>query len=203
MSVINLYTKCCEVVVIPLAKMGFTPSAITLVSLILGIVAGCLIAMGKFWLALAFVFLAGITDSLDGALARISGKVTKFGAVLDSTVDRVVELAIIVGIYYFVAESQPQKTFSAGMLSLLAYSAAVWVSYVKARAEGVGVSPAVGIFQRRHRIVLTVLGVAAAGIFPKTAVKIFMAYLYVLLAGCVITVLQRLVKTKRMLQNRG
>ncbi len=202
MSIISTYTRICEKLMQPLAKTGISPSAITLVSLALGAGAGFFLWKGRFFAALIMLFLAGITDSFDGALARISGRTTKFGAVLDSTVDRVVEFAIIGGIFLYLCDANPAICKTAGIMALTAYATSVWVSYVKARAEGVGVSPAVGILQRRGRIVLTVLAVTGAGIFNQYVEKIFVYYMGTLSAGCIITVAQRMAATKKMLNRR-
>ncbi len=200
MNFISTYAKMCEAAVKPLSKIGITPSTITMLSLFLGLISGFLIYRGNFIAALVFLLFSGIFDSFDGALARVSGRTTKFGAVLDSTVDRIVEFSIVMGIFLFISHTSPQNTLKAAVLSMIAYSASVWVSYVKARAEGVGVSPAVGILQRRHRIALLSLALLLSAILKNCAVTTFFYLFYILTAGCMITLFQRLVRTKKLLQ---
>ena len=202
MSIVSTYTKLCEFAVKPLAKTKITPSAITLLSLFVGLAAGFFVYRGNFVAAFVLLLFAGILDSFDGALARVSGRTTKFGAVLDSTVDRIVEFGLVMGIFLFISHTSPQDTKNAAIWAMTAYSASVWVSYVKARAEGVGVSPAVGILQRRHRIILIGLAVLLAAISKNWATKIFFCLFYILTAGCVITVIQRLVRTKNFSNRR-
>lgn len=101
------------------------------------------------------VLLAGFCDMLDGALARRTGRVTRFGGVLDSTLDRLAEGAVLLGILVIYAREQSILGVSIVGVALLG---SVLVSYIRARAEAVGVDCEVGLFTRAERVVVLALG---------------------------------------------
>ncbi|MCC6905859.1 MAG: CDP-alcohol phosphatidyltransferase family protein [Anaerolineae bacterium] len=130
------------------------PDVLTLMGLVLAIVAGILAAQGRFVWA-GVVYLLGVPfDALDGAVARQSGKASRFGALLDSTLDRYGEAALLGGLaYYYAVQNQP--------VSILAIFAAlfgsVMVSYTRARSEGLLIDNKVGLLTRVERFILTVI----------------------------------------------
>jgi CDP-diacylglycerol--glycerol-3-phosphate 3-phosphatidyltransferase len=101
------------------------------------------------------VLLAGFLDILDGALARHTGQVTRFGAILDSTFDRLSEAALLFGILIFSLREQLTVEI---ILVCLALIGAMMVSYVRARAEGMGIECQVGLFTRAERVIVLALG---------------------------------------------
>lgn len=141
-----------------LARIGATPTAITLFGLALNIVAAVWIGTGHTVLGGAVLLLASICDGLDGALARRLGRVTKFGAFLDSTIDRVAETAVLAGVaaYFFHRGGMADGMW--GVVVLVALGGSLITSYTRARAEGLGMECKVGWFERPERIVVTVLG---------------------------------------------
>lgn len=140
-----------------LAAIGVSPNTLTLVGLLITGPAAYLAAVGRWrWAGVAFL-VAGVMDLLDGALARFTGKVTSFGAFLDSLVDRVQEAGVLLGILVFYTQ---RGHVAGGVLAFLALVGSFLVSYARARAEGLGVpSPALGLMTRPERV-----GVLAAGL---------------------------------------
>ena len=131
------------------------------------------------------LWLFSATDTLDGALARATGRVTVFGAFLDSVSDRYAEAAVFFGIaWYYQATVNPRGV----ALTYLALVGSLMVSYARARAEGVGLQAAeVGWFQRPERIVLLGVGLLLTPFLP-IALELVLAALAILTT---ITVLQR------------
>lgn len=132
------------------------PNVITVLSLVLCGVTGVAIALGHLSGAAWLYALAGITDVLDGRLARLSGKQTPAGALLDSVCDRWGELFVFAGFaWLFIG--------SAWLLAVMgAFGGSMMVSYTRARAESLGVDLASGMMQRAERIVLVVGGTLVA-----------------------------------------
>ena len=168
-----------------LGRLGLTPNALTVIGSLLTASVGVLIAQGWFVAAGVCLWLFSATDTLDGALARATGRVTVFGAFLDSVSDRYAEAAVFFGIaWYYQATVNPRGV----ALTYLALVGSLMVSYARARAEGVGLQAAeVGWFQRPERIVLLGVGLLLTPFFP-IALEFVLAALAILTT---ITVLQR------------
>ena len=132
-----------------LAWAGVSPDAVTVVGLLVAFAAAGLVAAG-YLLAGGLVLLgSGAFDMLDGALARSTGKAGPFGALLDSTVDRVSEAAILFGVsVYFILEDSPLIV----VLAFLAVTGSFMVSYVRARAEALDVDCEVGVMTRTEGV---------------------------------------------------
>lgn len=138
-----------------LLKLGITANFITLFGLVGNIVAAYLIARGQLLAGgLVAAFMAPL-DAVDGALARKAGVVGKFGAFLDSVVDRYDEMILLAGVLYYF---QTQAYTWGIMLTYTALCGSVLVSYTRARAEGLGFSGKAGIFSRIERSIVLVLG---------------------------------------------
>jgi CDP-diacylglycerol--glycerol-3-phosphate 3-phosphatidyltransferase len=168
-----------------LVTLRVSPNAITMAGLAIVGGAAWLIADGRLLVG-GIVMLAGATlDLLDGAVARLSGSASKFGAYLDSVADRVSEAAVLLGLLaYFIQDSNDLGAY-------LAFSAVVvstLVSYSRARAEGLGISGDVGFMGRPERVV--VLGGGLLAGYPVPALGVIVAI------GS-ITVLQRLIHVWR------
>ncbi len=139
-----------------LVRLNINPNAFTTAGFSISVFAGYSFATGSLRLGGIFVFLSGLFDILDGKIARASNQVTRFGALYDSTLDRYAEMFVYFGIaYYFIS----QDMFISSLASCIALGGSVMVSYVRARAEGLGFSCKVGIFQRPERI--ATMGTAA------------------------------------------
>ncbi len=144
-------------------KLGLRPNTITLVGLGLNFAVGAVIAGGYLRLGGALVLLASAFDALDGALARVSESKTRFGAFLDSTMDRISEGALLFGLLVWLTAHGPASDVYLVYLTLLG---SLMVSYTRARAEGVGYACKVGLLTRVERIVILGVGLMLAWIRP-------------------------------------
>jgi phosphatidylglycerophosphate synthase len=104
----------------------------------------------------ALLLFAGLFDMMDGRLARVSGQSSKFGALYDSVLDRYSELFMFLGICYYLAQ---QNHIVSSLFAFLAMIGSIMVSYVRARAEGLGIECSDGLMQRPERILL--IGISA------------------------------------------
>ncbi len=138
-----------------LVKLNIHPDVITLSGFILNLYAAYLFIEEGFLLAGITVLLAGLCDALDGQVAKVSGSTTKFGALLDSTVDRYSETIVWFGIGYYSILAHWWITSIAIFFALVG---SLMVSYVRARAEGLGEECKVGFMQRPERVILIGLG---------------------------------------------
>lgn len=141
-----------------LGALGLTPNGLTLIGLALMCGIGIVIALGYFALGGVLIIFAGIFDALDGSLARLTNRVTRFGAFLDSTTDRFAEGALFLGMLYAFVQ---RGTIIAVYLIFFALLGSLMVSYARARAEGIGVQCKEGMLTRFERIALIVLGLLA------------------------------------------
>ncbi len=150
-------------VVSGLAATGITPNMFTFLGMVVNAWAAALFAMGEFHRAAAVLFLAGFLDMADGQVARRIGRVTAFGAFLDSTLDRYSDLALYLGlvVYYTLIG----RTFYM-VLAAVAMASSFMVSYSRARAESIIPSCKVGFMERPERLVLLIIGGAFAKMAP-------------------------------------
>ena len=176
-----------------LAKASIMPNTITWFGFLLSIGAAALIAMGYLFAAGFVVLVAGFFDVMDGALARHIGQITPFGAVLDSVLDRLSESALLIGIlaYYIGGQSLVEI-----LLVCAALIGSMLVSYVRARAEGMGLECRVGLLTRAGRVVVLVLGLLLSRI--DNALVIALAIIAIL---SFITVGQRLFHVWKQTRN--
>ena len=165
-----------------LSKSGITPNALTLINLALNIVAAYVIATNHLILGGVLVLVSGLFDLLDGALARFTKQTTRFGAILDSTVDRISEAAILCGllIWYVPQEDASLKI----VLIFIVLIGSFLVSYIRARAEGLGWQCQVGLFTRAERVIVLAIGLLINQIFIALCVLVVFVFT---------TVVQRLV----------
>ena len=142
-------------IVTVLEKTHISPNALTCIGLLITIGAAILVAL-KYPFAAGFVVLfAGLFDMLDGALARRTGHVTKFGGVLDSTLDRVSEASVFIGIGVFFANQQ--NTWGVALAGVALMSSQL-VSYIRAKAESMNINGEIGFFTRPERVVILSIG---------------------------------------------
>lgn len=141
-----------------LASAGVHPNVLTTVGVTINIGCGVLFGMGEFFWAGIVLIVANIFDMLDGNVARLTGRVTKFGSFLDSSLDRLSDMVAFLGIMVFYAGNTPQHSILNVVLAGTGMIASVMVSYTTARSEGLGVKANVGFLQRPERIVLLIIG---------------------------------------------
>jgi CDP-diacylglycerol---glycerol-3-phosphate 3-phosphatidyltransferase len=180
-------------VVARLARAGVTPDMVTITGTV-GAVASAVFLIGNGWLwwGAVAVTVFVLLDMLDGALARARGSGSVFGAVLDSVGDRAADAAIFGALVWWFSGDGDNRLIV--LLALLCLVLGVLTSYIKARAEGVGLSADVGIIERTERLILVLVGTGFAGIGIPYALHVT---LWVLLAGSAITVGQRFVAVRR------
>lgn len=173
-----------------LARAGITPNAITIVGTV-GAVAGSLIFFTRGWwfTGTMVVWAFAMLDVLDGAVARASGSASAFGAVLDSTCDRIVDASVFACIgWYFARHNQPWLLAA----SLLCLILGTLTSYIRARAEGLGLNATVGIAERAERLIIVLVGTGLSGEHLRVP-YVQAAALWLLVAASTVTVVQRLV----------
>jgi len=167
-------------------KIGITPNFITATGLFLNVVACGVFIYGAMngergdlsyiGLGGGIILFAGLFDMMDGQVARIGNMSSTYGALFDSVLDRYSELVVFFGICYYLIL---QGYFFSSMFAFLALIGSMMVSYVRARAEGLGVECKGGFMQRPERVVLTALGAILCGVFYACfgEVKIYVSFL--------------------------
>jgi CDP-diacylglycerol--glycerol-3-phosphate 3-phosphatidyltransferase len=168
-----------------LARTGISPTAITLVGLALHFVGGIVVGIGEPRLAALVLLIAGVCDALDGQLARRTGQVTRFGAFLDSNVDRIEETAVLAGIAAFFQTTHWPYANALIVSTLLALGGSLITSYARARAEGLGLDCKVGWFERPHRVAVVLAGLLVGPRGLAVAIPVVLVLSWV-------TVLQRI-----------
>jgi len=138
-----------------IARTSITPNTLTWTGLLLSVGAAALIVTEHLFAAGFLVLFAGLFDTLDGALARLTNKTTLFGAVLDSTIDRISEALLLVCLLVVYVKGQ---SFTGILLVSIALPSSMLVSYIRARAEALGIECKVGIFTRVERVIVLALG---------------------------------------------
>lgn len=173
-----------------LVKLGVTPAGATVAGLAVTMAASFLVYRGRF-LAGGLILIAGsLFDALDGSIARMTGTASKGGAALDSSLDRVGEIAVFTALLAGKAGSEHDSLL---YLVPAAMGGSLMVSYVRARAEGLGIECKVGIFTRTERLVLVIAGIMLSSLLPWGTAPIPVCCA-VIAAGSWLTALQRLLK---------
>ena len=176
-----------------LLRAGVSPDAVTIAGTVGVVVASLTLATRGYLLTAALVITAcALTDMLDGAMARARGTNSRFGALLDSTMDRVADGAVFACLAYWLAVTHQRADLAATLICLVA---AQVVSYVKARAESLGLSANVGIAERTERLVILGLGGIGHGLHIPYALDVA---LWLLAALSLVTVGQRILYARRM-----
>jgi len=138
-----------------MGRMGISPNGLTVFGVVIAGSAAYLASIGQFWGAGAILLFSSVFDLFDGALARATDRVSPFGALLDSSIDRVSEAIVFLGLlgYYLTRDDD-----TGVILVFVALAASLMVSYVRARSEGLGIENRVGIMTRTERVILLVGG---------------------------------------------
>lgn len=137
------------------ARWGLSPNAFTVAGVIITSMAAVVLILGYIRLGGILMLLGGLCDTIDGSLARASGKATRFGALFDSAIDRYAEFVIFFGV---AAHFVLAKDYQTSIVVFFALCGSIMVSYCRARAESLGFDSKVGIMQRPERIVFLGLG---------------------------------------------
>lgn len=173
-----------------LASKNITPNQLTLAGAAATFLAGWIYASGNLFFGSLVAGFASFGDMLDGALARRQGKASRFGAFLDSTVDRYADFFLFGGLALYFAERGHAGWFLIVMAILLG---SFVTSYTKARAEGLNIPCEVGAFERAERIIILILGTLITPLLPLC--------LWILLIGTHATAIQRILHVKKALSS--
>ncbi len=168
-----------------LGSLGLSPNAVTVLGFFLTIAVAGVLASGRLLLAGILLIFTLAFDAVDGTLARLLGQTTRFGAFLDSTLDRWAEVALFVAITWVLLQANDQIGV---MLAIVALAMSLLVSYTRARAEGIGLQCKEGILTRFERLVILIAGLLFNRITWALAI-------IAILAG--ITAIQRILLTWR------
>lgn len=171
-----------------LARAGVTPNSITILGTV-GVLVGSLVFFTQGWwftgtmVIWAFVML----DMLDGAVARAGGTSSPFGGVLDSSCDRIADAAVFGSLAWYFARHDQRWLLLAALLCLVLGSL---TSYIRARAEGAGLTATVGIAERAERLIIVLVGTGLSGEHLRVP-YVQAAALWLLVAASAVTVGQR------------
>jgi CDP-diacylglycerol--glycerol-3-phosphate 3-phosphatidyltransferase len=182
------FRRLASAIVSPLAASRVTPNMLTVAGLVLSIVTGAVIASGHVSAGGVLLLFAGIFDMFDGALARVTGKATKFGAFFDSTLDRIAEAGIGLGLLWYYSS---RHNVAGITLLYLVIVGSLMISYARARAEGLNINCKVGLMARPERVIALGIGLILG---PTVAMWI----LALLAVSTWVTVLQRIVHVWRV-----
>ena len=177
-----------------LAGLGLTPNLVTLVGLAIAGTGAYMIAVGHWWGGGLIVLFAGVFDLFDGALARATGKVSDFGALLDSTIDRVSEAVVLLGLLAYYLSTDDDL---GSILVYVALVGSIMVSYMRARSEGLGIDCKVGVMTRPERVAATGIGLIVGHWLPVVVIVVLGA----IGALTTVTAIHRLIHTSRMIAN--
>lgn len=170
-----------------LAGFGLTPNMVTTIGLLLNLLVAIIIARGELIAGGVLLLIASGFDMLDGAVARATGAVTKFGGFLDSTLDRYSEAAVYGGVLIYLLGTEDY--FAGALLVFAATSGSLLISYARARAEAAGFKASVGLLARPERVVVLVIGLLLSHVIPA---------LWILAIGTHLTVLTRIAHVWRI-----
>ena len=171
-----------------LGRLGIHPNTVTLCGLLLQVGVAVVFGLGHLTLAGWLLLIVGPVDALDGLVARLLGKQSRFGAFLDSTLDRVSDAAVILGLTAHYVREMAHLEVALLLVSLVA---AMMVSYVRARAEAQGFPCKVGLLTRMERVVL--IGVLSV-------VGLHTTMVWALMVLSVFTVIQRILHVYKVSQ---
>lgn len=173
-----------------LFKREVNPNLLTVLGTLVCVGGAWAFGQGALLTGALLLWGGGLFDLVDGVVARHFGRSSAFGAFLDSTLDRLVDMAVLVGLaIHFASSGDPVTAWVAGV----ALAASVLTSYTKARAEALDIELHVGIVERGERVILIVAG----GVFGIMEIA-----LWVLAAGATATVVQRFTAARRSMEER-
>ena len=189
-----------------LVRLGVSPDVVTFAgTLAVMTVALWLLPTGRLFAGALLIGVFALTDTIDGQMARRIGRTGPWGAFLDSTLDRFADGAIFVGLVLWGATAEPGTSLgdprwaAAGALACLFLGSIV--PYARARAEGLGMTAAVGIAERTDRLVVTLVATAAVGLGAPVAV--LTGALWLLAAASLVTIAQRMTTVYRQATAAG
>jgi CDP-diacylglycerol--glycerol-3-phosphate 3-phosphatidyltransferase len=174
-----------------LSKTGLTPNILSWIGLVISAAAAAMVALNHLLTGGVLVLVAGLFDILDGALARFTNRTTKFGALLDSTLDRLSEALLLFGLLILYLNS----AYTIEILLIFGVMVGSFlISYIRARAEGLGIECKTGLFTRAERVIILALGLIVGQVLIA---------LIILAVFTFITVVQRIVRVWQQTRKQG
>ena len=175
-----------------LIRSNISPNILTTFGTFISVGAGVAYGFGEIHLGGGLLLSSGIFDMLDGRVARGGGKTTPFGAFYDSTLDRVADTALFLGIalYFMQGGLEPGLIMTGVSVAVIAMAASLTVSYARARAEGLGLECKVGFAQRAERLIGLGIPSLFFGAGPRGL--LLFSIVSILAALAVVTVVQRI-----------
>jgi phosphatidylglycerophosphate synthase len=184
-----------EPMALALGRLGLTPDGLTLLGFSITVLGAILVALQHWSVGGLVVLLGGIFDMFDGTLARATGRVSRWGAFMDSVFDRGGEAIVYIGVVFGAAVEEHTRV---PILATSAMASAFMVSYVRAKAEGLGFSAgtgmaAVGLMPREVRLVILSVGLILA---DAPNIKPLEPTLAIITIGATLTVIQRILHVR-------
>ena len=170
-------------------RLGISPNMLTIIGCLLQLGAGAIVAAGYLRVGGLVLAVTALFDAFDGALARQHGGGTRFGAFLDSCLDRVAEAGVLLGLAWYFMQ-QPGQVEE--LLIYVALVGSLMVSYARARAEGLGITCKEGLFTRVERTIVTILGLLSGFV---------VALAWILAVGTVATAIFRMVRVYQQVRS--
>lgn len=183
-----------EPIVVLLERLGATPLLVSLFGVVFSLYGAYVVSKGSLFTGALWLIVGSIADVLDGDLARRRGQETKFGAFIDSTLDRVSELGLFIGLVVYYITRDVDYNILLIVLVMIAMSSSMLISYTRARLEGLGYTCYVGWFERPERMILLIAGLVL-GHHVLTFLLVVLAF------GTTFTALQRIIHGYRVTQD--
>jgi len=164
-------------------RSGITPNQVTILGVVVQGVVSYLIVIDRLVAAGFVLIAAALLDTVDGAIAKARGLVTKFGAFLDSTLDRLSDALVFLPIaWLYLADPTPERADQqwVAALALVTLVLSILVSYAKARAEGLGFDCNVGLIERAERLIIMIVALVFNALLPAALVVLALASLVTL-----------------------
>ncbi|MCD6358526.1 MAG: CDP-alcohol phosphatidyltransferase family protein [Dehalococcoidia bacterium] len=174
-----------------ISKSGVTPNTLTIIGFLITLAAAALVGTGHLFVGGIVILIAGLFDMLDGALARARKQESFWGSFLDSTLDRLSEAALLLGLLTFCLQ---QGLTLETVLTYIVFAGSMMVSYVRSKAESLGLKCTVGWFTRPERVIVLALGL----LFNQILIL-----LGILLVFTWITVIQRIAHVRQQARNKS
>lgn len=177
-----------------LLRWGVAPDVVTVVGTV-GVVAGALVLFpaGHLFAGVMVITAFVFSDVLDGVMARLAGTTGRWGSFLDSTLDRVQDAAVFLGLMWWAFG--PGEQPAVGVAASVCLATGMLVSYVRAKAESLGFDAHTGLAERAERLILTLVaaGLVGLGVSPVLLVVV----LWALALASLLTVAQRMLQVRR------
>ncbi len=178
--------------VVPLlVKLGVTPAGATITGFFITFLGSCFVWKGTYLTGGIILILGSLFDAVDGSIARLTKTSSRGGAALDSVMDRIGEILVLTAVLAGKAGSEHDSLL---YIIPMAMGGSLLVSYVRARAEGLGIDCKVGLFTRTERLVLVIAGIVFSSFWGS---EVLVWSCAVIAAGSWLTALQRLLKVTR------